>query len=80
MEAKTKLRLVRDLKGETVSSMAKVLNIGVSRYYMIETGQRPATPRIAEKIALILGVKQMDIFLPQSFIARDIDASKAHSI
>ncbi|APC08570.1 helix-turn-helix domain-containing protein [Neomoorella thermoacetica] len=70
MENKTALKILRESKGETLSSIARHLNIGVSRYYLIEVGERPATPTIAEKIAKKLGVKIEDIFLPQSFTVR----------
>lgn len=72
MKAKTMLKLTRELRNETISSMANKLKIGVSRYYMIETGERPATPKLAKQISEILSVKQEDIFLPQSFTARQI--------
>lgn len=76
MKTKTILRLTRELKNETITSMADKLNLGVSRYYMIETGERPATPKIAKQIAEILKVRQEDIFLPHRFTARDIRQSK----
>jgi len=77
MKAKTMLRLTRELRNETITSMAKKLKIGVSRYYMIESGERPAPPRIAKQISEILNVKQEDIFLPQSFTAREIEPSRS---
>lgn len=70
------LRITRELKNETITSMANKLNIGVSRYYMIEIGDRPATPKIAKQISEILKVKQEDIFLPQRFTARETRQSK----
>lgn len=76
MKAKTMLRLARESGKETVSSMANRLNIGISRYYMIETGERPASPIIAKKISEILNVPQDHIFLPQSFTARDVKQGK----
>lgn len=42
---------------------------------MIEVGERPATPKLAKQISEILGVKQEDIFLPQSFTARHIETA-----
>ena len=75
----TKLRLIRKKKGETVSGMARKLKIGVSRYYMIETGERPATPEIAENIAKLLNVKTQSIFVPNSFTVRQVDDDKATS-
>ncbi len=76
MKTKTMLRITRELKNETITSMADKLNLGVSRYYMIETGERPATPKIAKQISEILKVKQEDIFLPHRFTAREIKQSK----
>ena len=70
MNQKTVLRKIRIQSGETVSSMAKALNMSPSRYYMIEVGERPATPEVAEKLAALLKVKVSDIFLPQSFTVR----------
>ena len=72
MKAITNLRKTREMRGETVTSMAHKLNIGVSRYYMIEIGERPASAEIAEKVSSILKVNQNKIFLPQSFTTRDI--------
>lgn len=77
MKTKTALRLTRELKSETITSMANKLNIGVSRYYMIEVGERPATPKIAKQISEILNAKQEDIFLPQRFTAREISKSQS---
>ncbi len=74
MKTKTMLRITRELKNETITSMADKLNIGVSRYYMIETGDRPATPKLAKQISEILEVRQEDIFLPHRFTARDIQS------
>ena len=79
MKAKTLLRLKRESKNETISSMANKLNIGLSRYYMIESGERPATPVIAKQIAELLGVNQEEIFLPQSFTARENRQNKSAS-
>ena len=76
MKTKTMLRITRELKNETITSMANKLDLGISRYYMIETGERPATPRIAKQISEILKVKQEDIFLPHRFTAREIKQSK----
>jgi len=70
MKAKTMLRLTRELKKETITSMANKLKIGISRYYMIESGERPASQKLARQISEILNVKQEDIFLPQSFTVR----------
>lgn len=70
MEMVTELKRYREAAGQTVTGMARKLRIGVSRYYMIESGERPATPEIAKKISEILGVQQGDIFLPQSFTVR----------
>jgi DNA-binding XRE family transcriptional regulator len=50
--------------------MAKQLNIGVSRYYLIESGMRPATRELAEAIGQILQVSSDSIFLPVSFTVR----------
>ena len=70
MNQETVLRKIRIKSGETISSMAKFLDMRPSRYYMIEVGERPATPQLAEKIASLLKVKVDNIFLPQSFTAR----------
>jgi|GEM_PF-795626 len=72
MKPKTALRLTRELRNETITSMAEKLNIGVSRYYMIETGERAATLEIVKRISEILNVKQEDIFLPHRFTACEI--------
>ncbi len=77
MKAKTMLRLTRELKNETITSMASKLKVGISRYYMIESGERPASPKLARQISEILNVKQEDIFLPQSFTAREIEPSRS---
>lgn len=77
MKVKTVLKTIREFRKETISSMASKLEIGVSRYYMIESGERPATPKIAKQIAEILNIKQDDIFLPQSFTARESSRSKS---
>ena len=74
MKHVTMLRLLREGKGETVTSMAQKLDIGISRYHMIESGQRPATPEIAEAIARILSTPQDQIFSPLSFTVRQSDA------
>ncbi len=71
MKAKTILRLIRESRRETVSSMAKRLNLSISRYYMIEAGERHATPDIAKLISELLRVQQEDIFLPRNFTARE---------
>ncbi len=76
MKTKTTLRIIRELKKETITSMASKLNLGISRYYMIEAGERPATPKIAKQISEILKVKQEDIFLPHRFTAREMGESK----
>lgn len=65
------LRSLREKRGETVTSMAAKLNIGVSRYYMIESGARPATPELAKQIASILEMQPESLFLPQSFTVRE---------
>ncbi|MBS3938491.1 MAG: helix-turn-helix transcriptional regulator [Peptococcaceae bacterium] len=70
MRLPTFLRSVRKSRGETVTSMAKKLGIGVSRYHMIESGTRPASPEIAEAICRALSVPSEDIFLPVSFTVR----------
>ena len=65
------LRLLRERVGETVTSMAAKLDIGISRYWMIESGTRPATPELADKIAKIVGTETAVLFLPQSFTVRE---------
>lgn len=70
MEHMTGLRVAREAKGQTVSGMAKALRIGVSRYHMIESGDRPATPELAERISAALGLPKDSLFLPQSFTVR----------
>ena len=67
MKAKTILRLIRESRRETVSSMAKRLNLSISRYYMIEAGERPATPDIAKLISELLQMQQEDIFFAAKF-------------
>lgn len=71
LSRETMLRKVREQSGQTVSSMAKALNMRPSRYYMIEVAERPATPEIAAHIACLLKVKVDDIFLPRGFTARE---------
>ncbi len=70
MVQQSMIRHIREQRSETISSMAKKLGIGASRYYMIENGERPATPELALAIARILGVETETLFLPQSFTAR----------
>ena len=77
MKAKTILRTNRELKKETITSMANKLKIGISRYYMIESGERPANMEIAKQISEILNIKQEDIFLPISFTARESREAKS---
>lgn len=67
----TALKYIREQRNETVTSMAQKLDIGTSRYYMIESGARPATPDLARQIADILGARPEDLFLPISFTARE---------
>jgi transcriptional regulator with XRE-family HTH domain len=74
MTRPSRLRELREQRGETITSMAAKLEIGVSRYYMIESGARPASPELAEKIAKILGVETEYLFLPQSFTVREVEA------
>ena len=74
MEEKTLLRKAREERGETITGMANKLGIGVSRYFYIENGERPATPELAKEISMILNVNEEDIFLPQSFTVRKIGA------
>lgn len=71
MQCKTSLQIVREQAGETLSSMASKLEIGVSRYYMIEKGERPANPNLVAKIAYLLKVKVEQIFSPHSFTVRE---------
>jgi transcriptional regulator with XRE-family HTH domain len=66
----TELRKLREARGESLTGMAKQLNIGVSRYYLIESGMRPATRELAEAIGQILQVSSGSIFLPVSFTVR----------
>lgn len=75
MQAKTILKVIREDKQISLSAMAKALNIGVSRYFMIENGERPATPELAERIAVMLGVHKDILFLPQSFTVRKMSSS-----
>ena len=72
MQAKTLLKVIREDKKISLSEMARALKIGVSRYFMIENGERPATPELAERIAIILGVPKDVLFLPRGFTARKI--------
>jgi transcriptional regulator with XRE-family HTH domain len=65
------LKQVREQRGETVTSMARKLGVGVSRYYMIESGARPATSELVRQIAVILGMKSEALFLPLSFTVRE---------
>ncbi len=76
MDMVTELKKYREAAGETVTSMAKKLRIGVSRYHMIESGERPATPEIARRVSEIIGVPQENIFLPQSFTVRKYAVSR----
>ena len=71
MTHQTLLRALREQRGGTITSTAQKLNIGVSRYYMIEAHDRPATAELARQTADILGVSQETLFMPQSFTARE---------
>lgn len=76
MRRKTILKVIRKDKRISLSAMAKDLGIGVSRYFLIENGERPATPEIAERIAGILGVAKDVLFLPRSFTVRKINSDE----
>jgi len=67
---KTVVRSVRESRGITLSEMARRAGVGVSRYYMIEAGDRPAPPEVADAIARELGVERSRLFLPTSFTVR----------
>ncbi len=69
--AETVLRQVRLAKGISLTAMADRLGILASRLSMIESGQRPVTPDLAQSIAEALGVRQEDLFMPDSFTARE---------
>lgn len=73
MDKNTQLRSIRDSQNKTITEVAKALKIGISRYYMIESGDRPATPELVKKISDFFGVKPEEIFLPQSFTVRKLD-------
>lgn len=75
MKAQTALRKYREEK-MMLTDMAKLLGIGQSRYFYIESGERPVSPELAEKISLILHVPQERLFLPSNFMARDVSAKK----
>lgn len=69
--AETVLRRIRLAKGISLTAMAHRLGILASRLSMIESGQRPVTPDLAQSIAEVLGVRQEDLFMPDSFTARE---------
>lgn len=69
--SETHLRRLRLAKKITLTALAEELGILPSRLSMIESGQRPAPPEIAEKIAKRLGVALSDLFVPESFTVRE---------
>lgn len=77
MKEKTELRLVRERKNKTITEIAEALGICVSRYFMIESGERPATPELVESISKLLDVNPEDIFLPQRFTVRKLTGTEA---
>lgn len=64
------LRSLRESRGLSLTELARRVGIGVSRYYMIEAGKRPAPPKVAEAIARELGTDCEALFLPISFTVR----------
>lgn len=70
----TVLKRLREGSGLTQTAMAAKLEIGVSRYNMIEHGHRPASPEIVRAICRILGVDEQALFLPSSFTLRRMNA------
>lgn len=73
MRMSTVLKRLREGSGFTQTEMAAKLGIGVSRYNMIEHGNRPASPEIVRAICRILGVDEQALFLPASFTLRRIN-------
>lgn len=71
----TLLRRIRLARGITLTAMADRLGILASRLSMIESGQRPVPPELAQSIAEMLGVRQEDLFLPDSFTVREADGA-----
>lgn len=54
-----------------MTALANSVGIAPSRMSMIETGQRPASRELAQKIADELCVPLEDVFLPDSFTVRE---------
>lgn len=70
------LKTIREAQRETTQSMAEKIGVSQSRYYYMETGQRPISAEYAEKICEILKIKpkeKTEIFLPTEFTVRDYD-------
>lgn len=65
-----KKRLANDITGV---QMAEALGIGISHYYYIESGERPATPELAEQIAQKLNAQVSELFDPKQYRAREED-------
>lgn len=71
MKKHTELALRRITRGLTGVQMAAKLDIGESRYYYIENGNRPATPEIAKQIAEELGAQVCELFDAKLYQAKE---------
>lgn len=71
IKAKSKLKSIRENRGITLAEVANHAKIGISRYYMIESGDRPATEQLANDIADFFGLSRDEIFSPNTFTVRE---------
>ena len=68
---------VRETKGLTQQEIAKKIGVAISTYNMYEKGNRSVPDAIADKIAIILGVKRDEIFSPTRFtVSKDVVLTK----
>lgn len=75
MHERSALRTLREQRGLTLTELARRVGIGVSRLYMIETGERPAPPEVADALAREVGADLPSLFLPNSFTVRQREVS-----
>lgn len=67
------LKQLRVAKGYTITTIAKLLDMPISTYAMLESGERTASKEVATKLGELLNVKPEEIFLPQRFTVRELD-------
>ena len=75
LKSKSKLKKIRESKSVTLADVANHAKIGISRYYMIESGDRPATEKIASDIANFFGIPRDDLFSASTFTVRELAKS-----